>query len=451
MSKNNTNKPVTVQTTTLDRLPPHSLEAEQGILGCILLSPRECLAEAVTTLPAGAEAFYDLRHQTIYTAMLKLNAEMKPIDLISLQEHLKLAGLLEQIGGIAHLSQLQDAVPSAANLDYYVSIVREKFLLRRAIRTCSGAVGRIYDYEGEVDTLLDEVEQEVLAIRQFRQNSGIKPMKELVDGQMRAIEFMVQNPGQITGLSTGFEELDQEIDGLHPADFIVVAAYPSVGKTSFSMNIVEHFIFGLGLPVGVFSAEMSASSLVRRMLCSQAKVNLRNVRRGISDSNVENLITVSSKLATAPLFIDDTSDMTIETVRAKARRMVQQHGIKLFVADYTQLFKSKDAENATKEIEQVSSGFKNLGKELDVPVILLSQLNDDGKFKGARSIGADADVVLLLKRDDKAKTEEGITRVRLKIDKQRNGEQGNIIPIDFYKAFTRFTSVPKIEPQDGVW
>lgn len=427
---------------SLDRLPPNSEEAERGVIGCCLLSPQECISETVTALTdPKSEEFYDLRHRLIFQSMVGLMNKSIPVDLISIVERLKIDGTLEQIGGIPYLSQLQDAVPSAANLAYYLAIIREKYLLRRAIQICNGVVANIYEFEGEADALLDQVEREVLSIRQFRVGITQRKMVDLVGEAMNQIEFMVNNPGTISGLPTGFEDLDLEIDGMQPSDLIVVAAYPSVGKTSFAMNIVEHVALDLGCPVGVFSAEMGGASLVRRMLCSQAGVNLRAIRRGFDDENIPKLNSVASKLAGAPIHIDDTSDMTITMVRAKARRMVQQHGIKLFVADYAQLFKSPGAENRTNELEQVSSGFKNLAKELGVPVILLSQLNDDGKLKGARSIGADADAILLLKKLEADKVE-------LKIDKARNSMNSVRIILKFVGAYTRFESMPKFAGED---
>src|ERR1700744_6078980 len=257
---------------TLDRLPPHSIECEQGALGCVLLSPNECLGECVEKLKDdGKEAFYDLRHQTIYETLIEMFNTRQAIDLITVQQNLKNRQLLDQIGGIAYLSQLQDAVPSTANLGYYLEHVREKFLLRKMIQTCSGVVGRIYDYEGEVDALLDEVEKEVLQVNESRVQTNVQGVKDLVNHAIGQIEHFFNRKGELSGLATGFADLDKMTDGLHGGEMIVIAARPSMGKTSFSMNIVEHIVVELGLPVGVFSLEMSAESLVLRMMCSLAR------------------------------------------------------------------------------------------------------------------------------------------------------------------------------------
>jgi len=225
---------------TLDRLPPHSIECEQGVLGCILLSPNECLGECVEKLKDdGKEAFYDLRHQTIYETLAEMFNTRQAIDLITVQQNLKNRQLLEQVGGIPYLSQLQDSVPSAANLSYYLEHVREKFLLRKMIQTCSGVVGRIYDYEGEVDQLLDEVEKEVLRVNESRVQSNVQGVKDLVTHAIDTIEHFFNRKGELSGLATGFQDLDKMTDGFHGGEMIVIAARPSMGKClSFDSEIV---------------------------------------------------------------------------------------------------------------------------------------------------------------------------------------------------------------------
>ncbi len=225
----------------VDRLPPHSLEAEQGVLGCILLSPNESLGDCVEKLKDdGKEAFYDLRHQTIYETLAEMFNARDPIDLITVQQNLKDRQLLEQVGGLAYLAQLQDAVPSAANLGYYLEIVREKYLLRRMIQTCSGVVAKIYDFEGEVDALLDEVEKEVLRVNESRAQGDVQGVKELVNHAIGTIENFFNRKGELSGLATGFPDFDKMTDGLHGGEMIVIAARPSMGKTSLAMNIAEH-------------------------------------------------------------------------------------------------------------------------------------------------------------------------------------------------------------------
>jgi replicative DNA helicase len=302
----------------------------------------------------------------------------EPIDLITVQQRLKDSQLLESAGGLAYLASLPDAVPSAANLEFYLGILLEKHLLRRMIQTCTGVVGRVYAYEGEVDALLDEVERDILRISESRVQSQSNSIKELVHRAIHTIEDYHQRQGMLTGVATGFTDLDRITSGLHAGEMIVIAARPSMGKTSLAMNIVEHVAVELGLPVGVFSLEMTAESLVMRTLCSRARVNLRDVRDGFLDERAfPRLTNAAGQLAKAPLFIDDTSGLSILQLRAKARRMAQQHpdGIKLFVVDYLQLLHStarRAQENRQQEIADISSGIKSLAKELNVPVIVLS-------------------------------------------------------------------------------
>jgi replicative DNA helicase len=454
----------------LDRLPPHSPEAEQGVLGCVLLSPNECMGECVQKLKDdGREAFYDLRHQTIYEALAAMSDAREAIDVITLQQRLKDKQLLEQVGGIAYLSQLQDAVPSAANLSYYLDIVREKYLLRKMIQTCTAVVGRVYDYEGEVDALMDEVERDVLRISESRVQGGALTTKELVGRAIHTIENFFSRKGTLTGLATGFPDLDRMTDGLHGSEMIVVAARPSMGKTSLAMNVAEHVALEDKLPVAVFSLEMSAEALVLRMLCSIARVNLRNIREGfMSESDFPKLQNAMGRLSNAPLFIDDTAALSILQLRARARRLHQQHGIKLFVVDYLQLLHStarRSQENRQQEISDISSGIKALAKELKVPVLVLSQLNRElerdksrkPRLSDLRESGAieqDADLVGLLYKpsagdeDDDAVAEdaEGI-KVNLLIAKQRNGPTGDI-NLTFLKSYTRFESAAKISDED---
>src|SRR5665213_2171125 len=285
------------------------------------------------------------------------------------RQKLKDKQLLEQIGGIAYLAQLQDSVPSAANLSYYLEIVREKFLLRKMIQTCTEVVGRVYDYEGEVDALMDEVERDVLKIAESRVQGGVVTTKELVGKAIGTIENYFSRKGVLNGLGTGFPDLDRMTDGLHGSEMIVIAARPSMGKTSLAMNMVEHVVLEQKLPAAVFSLEMSAESLVLRMMCSLARVNLRSIREGfMSESDFPKLTNAAGRLSASKLFIDDTAGLSILQLRARARRMAQQHGIKLFVIDYLQLCNStarRAQENRQQEIADISSGIKALAKELN--------------------------------------------------------------------------------------
>ena len=455
--------------TTLDRLPPHSTEAEQGVLGCALLSPNECLGECIEKLKDdGRLAFYDLRHQTIYETLSDMFNARKAIDLITVQQNLKDRQLLDQVGGIAYLSQLQDAVPSAANLSYYLEIVREKYLLRKLITTCSGVVGKVYDFEGEVESLLDEVEKEILRVNESRVQSGVIPVNTLVHDAIATIENYFGRQGQLGGLATGFIDLDKMTDGLHGGEMIVIAARPSMGKTSLAMNVAEHVALELKLPVGVFSLEMSSASLILRMMCSLARVNLRSIREGfMSEADFPKLTSAAGRLSAAKLFIDDTAGLSILQLRARARRMAQQHDIKLFVIDYLQLLNStasRAKENRQQEIADISSGIKALAKELNVPIIVLAQLNREiekdknrkprmSDLRESGSIEQDADLVGLLYKseagddDEAAPVESDGLPVSLVIAKQRNGPTGDV-HLTFLKPYTRFESAAKFSDDD---
>lgn len=235
-------KPSSPTPAQVDRLPPHSPEAEQGVLGCVLLSPNECLGECVGKFKSGAEVFYDLRHQTIFSTLVEMYDQREAVDLITLQQRLKDKQLLEQVGGLNYLMTLPNVVPSAANLSYYLAIVHEKHLLRRMIQTCAGVVGRVYDYEGDVEALLDEVERDILRVNEERVETSNDTIKDLVSRAINTIEDFHQRKGMLTGLGTGFADLDKMTNGLHPGEMIVIAARPSGGKTSLAMNIAEHVV-----------------------------------------------------------------------------------------------------------------------------------------------------------------------------------------------------------------
>ncbi|MFM1768565.1 MAG: hypothetical protein RJA22_1094 [Verrucomicrobiota bacterium] len=460
-------KPELADPARVERILPHSLEAEQGVLGSILLSPGEVIGECIQKFKSGSDVFHDLRHRAIYEACLEMYDRKAPIELPSLLQALRDRNQLESVGGVAYLSSLPDAVPSAANLDYYAGIVREKHVLRRMIATCNTAVARAYDEQGEVDSMVDEVQRDILQIAQDREDRGMARIKDLVSQSVAKIEEYYINRGQPTGLGTGFTDLDKMTTGLQPGDMVVIAARPSMGKTSLAMNIAEHVAVDLRLPVGVFSLEMTAQSLVMRLLCSRARINLRNVTSGfLSERDLPRIGGVAQTLAAAPLFIDDTSGLSILQLRAKARRMFQQFQIKLFVIDYLQLLhsSSRKADNRQQEIADISNGVKQLAKDLNVPVIVLAQLNREmekeknrkprlSDLRESGSIEQDADLVAMLYREQRDDDEGGpspdqdAVPVNLLIAKQRNGPTGDV-PLTFFKSYTRFESAAKISGDD---
>jgi replicative DNA helicase len=337
------------------------------------------------------------------------------------------------------------------------------------IHTCTDVVSRVYDHEGEVDALMDEVERDILRISESRVQAHTSTIKDLVKKAINTIEDFHQRQGMLTGIGTGFSDLDKMTSGLHGGEMVVIAARPSMGKTSLAMNVAEHVAIDQKLAVGVFSLEMTSESLVLRMLCSRSRVNLRNVREGfLAERDFPKLTGAAGKLANAPLFIDDSSGLSILQMRAKARRMFQQYGIKLFVVDYLQLLHStaRRAENRQQEIADISNGIKSLAKELNVPIIVLSQLNRElerdknrkPRLSDLRESGAieqDADLVGLLYKPSSGDDEEGANPqaeedavpVNLLIAKQRNGPTGDV-NLTFLKSYTRFESAAKISDED---
>ena len=450
----------------LDRTPPHDTAAEQGVLGCILLDPEENLPAYIAKVKDEA-VFYDLRHRAIYSALVTMSERNCPIDLLTLSHQLRTDGELDNIGGVAYLTELQDGVPSAANLEYYFDIVRDRALLRKVIHTCTKAIADAYEGSDEVESLIGEVEQSVLDIQREQSISDNPTIKDHVKDAIDKIENYCRNKGTITGIETGFEYFDKMTTGLHAGEMIVVAARLSMGKTSLAMNIVEHVALKEGLPVGVFSLEMTADALVMRMLCSLARINLRDMREGfLQNRDFPRIVDASGKLSQSGLHIDDSGGLSILQLRARARRMWQQHGIKLFVIDYMQLLHStsrRSGENRQQEITEISRGIKALAKDLSVPIIVLSQLNRElekdksrkPRLSDLRESGAieqDADLVGLLYRpggvdDDTNDADSEAEQINLLIAKQRNGPTGDV-RLTFLKGYTRFETLSNFSNDD---
>lgn len=457
----------TLQAT--DRLPPNSPEAEQGVLGCMLLD-QSTIGRAVELLKEGEETFYDLRHQTIYKTIIELWNDRDPVDLITLYERMKAWGLHEQCGGIAYISSLPDMVPSAQNIDYYIEILREKYLLRRMIKVCTDTVGKLYEFEGDTEKVLDECERDVLRVNESRVNTDTPSIKTLVGRVITSIEARVTNRDSVTGLRTGFADLDRMLNGLQQKDMIVIAARPSLGKTSLAMNIAENIAIDARLPVAIFSLEMSAEALVNRMVCSRAKVNTRNVQEGfLAERDYPKLTNAAGKVSGAPIYIDDAGGQSILQVRAKARRLWKQYGIKLAIIDYLQLMNAlggrRKYDNRQQEVTDISHGVKEIAKELGIPVIVLSQLNREfereknrqprlSDLRESGSIEQDADVVGFLYKqanedddNESAGMSDNVLPINLLIAKQRSGPTG-IVPLTFFKEFTKFESAAKVSNDD---
>jgi replicative DNA helicase len=450
----------------VDRLPPHAPEAERGVLGCILLSAKDCLPACIERFKAGGEEFYDLRHRTVYQTALELYEDSVPIDLITLCERLSLWQKLLDVGGMKYVSELSDAVPSSANLEYYLGIVEEKFLLRRMVQTCTEAVSRIYDFEGDVPEFLDGVGRDVLRVSEARSTIGTPPIKELVRTVLGDIETASEGKGAVSGLATGFTDFDKLTGGLQNGDMIVIAARPSVGKTSLAMNIADTVAVAARIPVAVFSLEMTARQLVSRLVCSRARVNLRNIREGfLAERDYPRIASAASQISASPLYIDDGRGVSILQLRAKARRLFQQFGIKLVVVDYLQLLSAagkRKQDNRQQEVSDISAGVKALAGELGLPVVALSQLNRNverdkkrrpmmSDLRESGSLEQDADVVGLLYRPSQEdEPEEGYPEavpINLLVAKNRNGATGEV-NLTFLKSYTRFESAARVSDDD---
>ncbi len=424
----------------------------------MLISPREAIAECVEKITG--DYFYVPAHQTIYDVLVDLWNAGQAIDLITFTQVLRDRNLLEGVGGPAFVTSLFTFVPTAANVGYYLDIVRDKYILRSIIAAATESVRRAYEEQDEVSSLLDEVEQKIFAVGEERFKGQLPTIKELVMGTLESMEKLYETKGALTGISTGLRDFDRLTSGLHAGEMIVIAARPSMGKTALAMNIAEHVAINEKLPVAVFSLEMSSQQLVQRLLCSRARVNLSKTRDGfLSQQDFPKLTHAAAKLAEAQIFIDDSAGLDILQLRAKARRLKSQEKIRLIVVDYLQLVRSlsrRAQDNRQLEISEISAGLKGLAKELNIPIIVVAQLNRNpetrtGSGKGvprladlreSGSIEQDADVVGLLVREeyyaDTPEEKEDLKgKAELIIAKQRNGPIGEI-KLTFLHEFTRF-------------
>lgn len=443
----------------IHRLLPQAGDAERGVLSSFFLSPKEigalCGEQKIT------EAHFHLpAHALIYACLMEMWDIGKPIDIITVTQLLRDRNQLDQAGGAALITELFTFLPTATNAAYYIGILVEKFTLREIIKVCTEYASRCYEEQDDVPNLLDAVEQGIFKISQARYEAKSNSMKDQVMQAIHAIEELYDRRGAITGLSSGFAEIDKMTDGLHGAEMIVIAARPSMGKTALAMNIAEHVALEEKKAVAVFSLEMSTSQLVQRLLCSRARVNLGSIRNGfLSERDFPALTTAAAKLAESKIFIDDTPGLSILELRAKARRLKSQHDIQAIFIDYLQLLRStsrRAQDNRQLEIAEISSGVKGLAKELNVPIVVLAQLNRNpesrsGESKGrprlsdlreSGSIEQDADVVGLLVREEyyaenEEDKKESEGKATLIIAKNRSGPVGDV-PLTFLKEFTRF-------------
>lgn len=448
--------PVSPKVTPVERVPPHSEDAERGVLGAVLLDAEKmdlCIERQLSP-----ESFYYPTHRALFDVMSAMSREGRPIDLLTVGERLKTTGLLERIGGAGTLNRIVDSVPTAAHADYYINIVRDRHLLRKVIEASREAERACYDPDAEAAAVLAKSEQVFFDIT-AGEHGLIRPWPDMVNEVIKT--FDNQHRG-FQGVPTGYRDMDKQIKGLKPGNMVVLAARPSMGKTSLAMNIVEHVALGKGdpecrpRPVGVFSLEMSSMDLVKRMICCRAEVSGHTIGDGfISQTNHGRLVAAADALSHAPIYIDDSAGLEIAELRARARRMKHKHGVELLVIDYLQLLRADTRRGDGRQIEvtYVSAGIKAMAKELGVPVIVLSQLSRAPEARGAEekpklsdlrdsgSIEQDADIVLLLRRPCRTSSDPERDNRRLaivEIAKNRNGPAMEEMRMEFDEAFTRF-------------
>jgi len=440
---------------SLHRIPPQNLEAEQSVLGGILLDNQGLnpVLEVITS-----RDFYSEAHRRIFEAMINLSERGEPVDLITLSSILKDRTQLDKAGGAAYLAGLVDNVPSAANIAHYAKIVKEKAILRGLINTATEILGKTYAPGADVDTVLDEAEQAIFEISEKKIRPAFFPIKDIVKDSFRTIEDLYARKELITGVPTGFEKVDDLTSGLQDSDLIIIAGRPSMGKTAFALNIAEFVGIHRGLPVCLFSLEMAKEQIAMRMLAATAKVDSQRIRKGfLGETDWPKLTTAAGILSEAPIFIDDTAAITVLEMKAKARRLKAEHGLGLVIIDYLQLMRSSAAKDSREqEISEISRSLKALAKELSVPVIALSQLNRKVEDRTNRrpqmadlresgAIEQDADVIAFIYRDEvynKAEDnpEKGMAEVI--IAKQRNGPIGTV-KLAFLEKFTSFENLAR--------
>lgn len=451
----------TAENDLLRRVPPHSPEAEQAVLGGILMRPQ--LMHVIVDHIADTD-FYLPAHATIFRAFLDLYRKSAPIDLISTAEQLKSNNALEEAGGAVYLADLAQAVVSGANAEYYATIVRDKSLQRGLINACSSIISNCYDASREVGSLLDESEQAVFAISQRTTGRDFTGARELVDSVFENLSKLADSRDVITGVTTGYTRLDKLTAGLQPSDLIIVAARPSMGKTAFSLCMGLNAAIRQGVPVAVFSLEMSKEQLMQRMLAVWGKVDMSKLRRPalLTDADWSNLYAAADVISRAPIYIDDTPALTTLELRARARRLKAEKGLGLVIVDYLQLMRtSRRTDSRELEISDISRSLKGLAKEMNVPVVALSQLNRKVEERGDKrpmlsdlresgAIEQDADVIMFIYRDEvyhKQPDNPHKGSAEIIIGKQRNGPIGTAT-LAYLGSYTAFEDLePGLSPQ----
>jgi len=437
----------------LQKLPPQSIEGEKCVLGAMLLE-KDAIITASEMLRE--EDFYREDHKKIFQTMIDLFDKNEPVDLVTVAEELRKKSILEDVGGAVYLAELVNSVPTAANISKYCRIVQEKSILRRLIRVATRIISLGYEASRDVEDIVDEAERLIFEIAQKKSSEGFSYIKDVILDTFERIEQLYNSKGSMTGVPTGFHDFDRMTSGLQPSDLILIAARPSMGKTAFALNIAQHAAVRENIPVAIFSLEMSKEQLVQRMLCAEANIDSHRLRSGeLDDSDWEKLARAMGLLSEAPIYIDDTPGIPVMEVRAKARRLKAEKGLGLIIIDYLQLMQGKgDSENRQHEISQISRSLKALARELNVPVVALSQLSRAPEMRqdhrpilsDLRESGSqeqDSDVVAFLYRDEYYNPDtEKKNIAEIIIAKQRNGPTG-VIELVWLKQFTKFVSIER--------
>ncbi len=441
--------------TSLHRVPPQNLEAEQSVIGGILLD-NQAMNSVLEVLHV--EDFYSEAHRKIFAAIIELYDRNEPSDLITLSNMLKSKNQLDQAGGASYLSSLADNVPSAANIDHYSKIVKEKSILRHLISTATDILSKSYNPGTDIDTVLDEAEQAIFDISENKIRPSFSPFKDIIKNSIKTIEKLYERKEVVTGVPTGFEKIDDITSGLQKSDLIIIAGRPSMGKTAFALNMAQSAALEANIPVAIFSLEMSKEQLALRMLSSEARVDSQRIRRGfLGEADWPRLISAAGRLSEAPIYIDDTPAITVLEMKAKARRLKSTVSLGLIILDYLQLMRSSGyRDSREQEISEISRSLKALAKELNVPVVALSQLNRKLEDRGDKrpqmadlrdsgAIEQDADVIAFIYRDEvynksDENSEKGFAEII--IGKQRNGPTG-MVKLLFQDRFTRFDNLAR--------
>jgi len=451
--------PANKETKRIERIPPQDIDAEMAVLGSMFLE-LDAVGKAIEILDENC--FYKTAHQTIYSAAVELYDSREPIDVITMADILKKKKKLEAVGGNYYLIQLSEKVPSAANVEYYAKIVLEKALLRQLIHTSTDIIQRSYEHEGDVYNLLDTAEKEIFVLSDKKLKKGFIPIYPTMHDTFELIQSFHGRAGGITGVPSGFRELDKMTSGFQNSDLIIVAGRPSMGKTAFCLNVARNAAVDHQVPVGIFSLEMASHQLAMRMLCAEARVDAHRVRTGtLPQDEWPKLSMTVGNLAEAPIHIDDTPALGILEIKAKARRLKYEKDIGLLIIDYMQLVHGpSQSESRQQEISAISQSLKALAKELDIPVVSLSQLSRAVESRGGdrrpmlsdlRESGAieqDADVVIFIYRAEQYGQTEEQGMAEIIIGKQRNGPIGKV-KLAFVKQYALFANLAPVSEEES--